>query len=260
MKIKLFGKELFNFKMKSTGDKLWDFAQFGLLGNEGTAITMLSNYTVEMDAPGSKKKKTKKIAPKPSLTPKEILELGSLNDNKFEINIDPQYIKDQIRIATEKISLYPKQKKEKKDRYGGVIGGWEMGSVKYGREELLSIIERLDNRNVLHNYDKIIDKYPHTTSALVEQVLKDNSGIKCDKADNLIPDFPSDAVKAMKEYDKMCLDICGKKTNFYVIAKNEDFQKQNKRRDPILLAQSPFGFFWQILGAWDSEMIYLGDL
>ena len=38
------------------------------------------------------------------------------------------------------------------------------------------------------------------------------------------------------------------------------FRKAYEKRDPILLAQSPFGFYWQILGAWDKEMLLLGEL
>ena len=41
---------------------------------------------------------------------------------------------------------------------------------------------------------------------------------------------------------------------------NRDFEKQYERRDPILLAQSPFGFYYHILGAWDTEMLYLPEL
>jgi hypothetical protein len=54
--------------------------------------------------------------------------------------------------------------------------------------------------------------------------------------------------------------LSNKTTHFYVIADKKDFDKTPAKRDPILLAQSPFGFFWNILGAWSDEMIFLGDL
>ena len=47
---------------------------------------------------------------------------------------------------------------------------------------------------------------------------------------------------------------------FYVIATEDKFRKAYEKRDPILLVQSPFGFYWQILGAWDKEMILLSEL
>jgi hypothetical protein len=55
-------------------------------------------------------------------------------------------------------------------------------------------------------------------------------------------------------------ELCGKKPVFYVIAEPDKFRKAYERRDPILLVQSPFGFYWQILGAWDKEMILLSEL
>ncbi len=79
-------------------------------------------------------------------------------------------------------------------------------------------------------------------------------------SDIFVPEFPDDAIKIMKSYtDKMAL-ICNKKPVFYVIAEEKDFQKKYEKRDPILLVQSPFGFYWQILGAWDKEMLLLSEL
>ena len=72
--------------------------------------------------------------------------------------------------------------------------------------------------------------------------------------------MPKEAVAAMKEYNKGCDKLCGKQAVFYIIADKKDFEKTNKRRDPILLAQSPFVNRWQILGAWDKEMLFLEEL
>ena len=41
---------------------------------------------------------------------------------------------------------------------------------------------------------------------------------------------------------------------------SHEIQEKYKQRDPILLVQSPFGFYWQILGAWDKEMLILSEL
>ncbi len=98
------------------------------------------------------------------------------------------------------------------------------------------------------------------TAEQIAEVLENNSHLESRGAGSFVPDFPSEAIKAMKEYTDMCVSLCNKKPIFYVIADGKDFQTVNKRRDPILLAQSPFGHFWQILGAWDKEMVFLGDL
>ena len=47
---------------------------------------------------------------------------------------------------------------------------------------------------------------------------------------------------------------------FYSIAEKEMFNDEYKRNDPILLVQSPFGIYWQILGAWDKELVLLEEL
>jgi len=64
----------------------------------------------------------------------------------------------------------------------------------------------------------------------------------------------------MKNYNKATDKLCGKQAVFYIIANKKDFEKTDKRRDPILLAQSPFGHFWQILGAWDEECLIIEEL
>lgn len=56
------------------------------------------------------------------------------------------------------------------------------------------------------------------------------------------------------------VELCQLKPVFYVIAEESDFKEKDKKRDPILLAQSPFGVYYDILGAWDKEMLLLSEL
>jgi hypothetical protein len=79
-------------------------------------------------------------------------------------------------------------------------------------------------------------------------------------SDLFVPEFPDDAIAVMKAYTEEMDKICSKKPVFYVIAEPDKFRKAYEKRDPILLVQSPFGFYWQILGAWDKEMILLSEL
>jgi len=81
-----------------------------------------------------------------------------------------------------------------------------------------------------------------------------------EEAELFVPEFPEDAMSVMKRYTKMVKNICNKKPVFYVIGEKKDFKEKYKKRDPILLVQSPFGFYWQILGAWDKEMLLLSEL
>src|SRR5258708_4643180 len=48
---------------------------------------------------------------------------------------------------------------------------------------------------------------------------------------DFVPDFPVEAIEAMKDYEHLCYLLCKKKPVFYVIAQQKDFEKRNKRRD-----------------------------
>jgi len=244
--MKIFGKELFNFKRKVKPSEMYDFAQHGVLSGSYNTI---SNYISFDGGTATPARKVGRPSKKNKTTPKKLFKMGALNDNKFSINVSKMYLSEQIKDLEDKLLLYPKRK-DILLKHG----------IKYGKSEVLSIIERLKNRRKIKEFQKIVDKYPHTSSELINKVVGTHDHLKCKKADDFIPDFPKDAVKAMHEYNDMCKKLCNKITHFYVIGDEKDFEVQDKKRDPILLAQSPFGFFWQILGAWSDEMIYLGDL
>lgn len=79
-------------------------------------------------------------------------------------------------------------------------------------------------------------------------------------ADLFILDFPKEAIDTMKLYKDKVKELLDKDAIFYVIATNSSFSSVTSKRDPILLAQSPFGFYYDILGAWDEEMLVLSKL
>lgn len=252
----LFGKNLFGFKKPEKSEYLYDFAQHGLLS--AYAPRYYDEFIeINSEADLLKSKSKKKKIEKPSALPKDLYDMKRLHDDKFQLNVDPDYIDDQVQQLKDKLDLLgkkPKPKKSEKYDFG------EPGAKKYAREEVESILERLENRRKLQAFATIVNKYPHTTSDKINEVVQAHSNLECDKIDGFLPDFPKDAINAMKEYNKMCKDICGKETIFYLLLEKKNQATKNARRDPILFAQSPFGFFWQILGAWDKEMIYLADL
>lgn len=274
---KLFGSDLFSFKKPDPEpEDMYDFAKDGVVrdgrndNNYGTdpiayVLTKEDLEKIKEEArneKGKKKATPKKKEPKFEihLTPKGIYEMKALNAHEFFIKTDPDYIEEQIKDLNDKLKLVGggKKKKDKVEQTMYQVAG----GVYYAQREIESIIERLKNRSKLSNIaiQAVVDKYPHTTTELIVKVLGIDKDLQCRKATDFVPDFPKVAIDAMKEYQEMCLRVSKKKTHFYVIANNKDFEIKNRRRDPILLAQSPFGFFWNILGAWDSEMIYLGDL
>lgn len=247
--MKLFGRSLFDWKKEP--EYLWDFARWGLIKNSESnseIALFVSNQVQELEGV----KKPKKRGRKPMqlvLTPKAVYEAKSLNANDFKFGTDEEYLSATITECKKKQELLPKPPK-----------GETYGATFHAGKEIASIIERLENRRKLSGVKAVVESYPHTTSELINDVMEHHKNLRFKPAAEFVPDFPTDAIKAMKEYDDMCMKVCGKKAVFYVIAQSKDFEKVAKRRDPILLAQSPFGFFWQILGAWDEEMMYLGDL
>jgi len=129
----------------------------------------------------------------------------------------------------------------------------------YAKREVNGLIERLQLRKKYAEFSSFFGKFDNTDDEKIDALLKKHD-LVMKPSDIFIPDFPDDAVEIMKEYTEQMDKLCGKKPVFYVIATHDKFKEQFKRNDPILLVQSPFGFYWQILGAWDEEMLILSEL
>lgn len=130
---------------------------------------------------------------------------------------------------------------------------------KYAKREITALIERLTARKLYPEHSGFFNAFPNTTSEKIDALLSKYE-LVMKTSDIFVPEFPDVAISTMKSYSEHVKQITGKDPIFYVIAEEQHFKKQWKRRDPILLAQSPFGFYWQILGAWDKEMLILSEL
>jgi hypothetical protein len=129
----------------------------------------------------------------------------------------------------------------------------------YAKREIEALIERLENRKKYLEFKSFFDRFQNTTDEKIN-VLLNKYELVMKTSDIFVPEFPNEAVNIMKEYISKMKELCGKKPLFYVIATADSFQDKNEKRDPILLVQSPFGFYWQILGVWDKEMLILSEL
>ena len=130
---------------------------------------------------------------------------------------------------------------------------------KYSKREVEAMIERLENRKKWDKFKKFFDGYQNTTDEKIDDLL-DKYDLVMKTSDLFVPEFPDVAIQTMKSYTENMMKLCKKKPVFYVIAEPDKFRKAYEKRDPILLVQSPFGFYWQILGAWDKEMMLLSEL
>ncbi len=252
MKLKLFGKNIFEFKseksnlyMQPAMDRL---EKSDFLPDFNTMQAHdLSDFLV-MEGPNGatavpiKEKKKKGI--NVQITPKGVYELKMLNDEKFEVNTDPEYVDGQLQDFKDKLDLMK-------------VTEYDMSR---GLNEISSIIVRMENRKKYSEFRNFFDEFAYTTSSRIADLVEKHNHLKLGKVEQFIADMPKEAVKAMKDYNAKTKELCDKKAIFYIIANKDDFKKTDQRRDPILLAQSPFGHFWQILGAWDEEMLFLEEL
>lgn len=266
MEIKLFGKNLFSFSKDNGGmpllvaeerlskaEYLPDFHTNSSHSQSFGDVISIADWSVTNVTAGSAvvdtntRNKTDKPAPKKAEksrpTPKRLYQLKALNDNGFELKTDPIHVDEQIENFKTKLALY----KDKSSDYRGA-------------NEISSILIRLENRKKYPKFNKFYEQFPYTTGDRVTRLLKQHDHLKLGEVSQFLADMPKEATQVMKEYTEQTKQLCDKKPIFYIIAKKADFERTQKRRDPILLVQSPFAHMWQILGAWDEEMLLIEEL
>lgn len=253
--LKIFGKELFSYNRGSSIEPLFSEAhreardskylidfifRRGFDPEWGDDSIFLERVSSGKRGRGRPKKEENK---KPSITPKGVYEAKMLNDAKLVINTTDAYVADQIKTFKEKQNLL-------RDNY----------DTDNGRLEIASMLMRLENRKKYKEFESKFAAWPYTTNTKIKEVVNAHDNLEVGVVETFMADMPEEAVKAMKEYKELTKALCGKEPVFYVIADKKDFRKTQSRKDPVLLAQSPFGHFWQILGAWDKEMVLLEEL
>lgn len=275
---KLFGRSLFSTK-EDLLPELYDFAKHGLIrevshiGMHDINLMKISGdderseqYLESVNGNNNKADERAKKKKEPK-TPKEVYALGTLNDDSYALNIDEEYIQKNIVSLEKKLKLLPdpdagkkKSRKKSRDIVEHYVEVASYGASKNGRHEMQSMIDRLGYRREYKKYQSFFDQYPYTRSDLINDVLSAHTNLRSKRVEEFIPDMPDDAIDHMNDYNEQVVALTGRKAVFYIIADKKDFGEIDKKRDPILLAQSPFSLAWQVLGAWDEEMIYLGDL
>lgn len=262
MKVKLFGRELFETTRENRGPYLINegfkrleeskyLPDFHKMFNRDDALVRLQDYAVlstvtsgssGMVAVPIDKKPEEEV--KPDVTPKELYVLKTLNDDKYELNVDPEYVNKQIADFTDKLGML------KSTEY----------DMRNATSEVGSILIRMQNRLKYTEVKDFFEQFPYTTSTKIAEVVKNHKNLQLGDVSQFLAEMPDEATKLMKDYSKKCKSICEKEAIFYIIADKKDFQRTQSKRDPILLAQSPFAHTWQVLGAWDDEMMFLEEL
>ena len=212
--------------------------------NDFTVLTDWSGSVTAVTSNGtSPKPKPKPEKERVKVTPKKLFQLKALNTSGFELKTDPTYVDEQIETFKNKLALY----KDKNSDYRG-------------SNEIQSILIRLENRKKYPKHRKFYEDFAYTTTERVDRLVKQHSHLRMGEVSQFLADMPKEAIDVMKKYTDETKKLVEKKPIFYIIANKKDFEKTEKRRDPILLVQSPFAHVWQILGAWDEEMILVNEL
>ena len=185
---------------------------------------------------------------------------------------DSVFSEDQSSSRSQKIAVKPKDVLEELET---IPTPWNLSNLEdkieilkykrdlitqsYSKREVEGLIERLENRKKWGKFKNFFSEFQNTTDEKIDALLE-KYDLVMRTSDLFVPEFPDDAIAVMKKYTENMQKLCKKKPVFYVIAEPDKFKKAYEKRDPILLVQSPFGFYWQILGAWDKEMILLSEL
>ena len=206
---------------------MYDFHKGWQSGSSGGIVM---GESLDSSDNGSKKKKSIKIAIKPI----DVLHELERSPHAFDLN----NLDDKIELLKLKAELIDQT---------------------YSKRHVNKLVERLENRKVYPKYTKYFSQFQDTTEEKIN-VLIEKHDLVMKSSELFVPSFPEEAVKIMTEYSKKVQLVCKKQSVFYVIAEKADFREKDDKLDPILLVQSPFGFYYQILGAWDKTMILLSEL
>lgn len=177
-------------------------------------------------------------------------------EEEKKINVRPKDVFDELERVPNPIDLDPESISKKIELLERKI---KLGDIQfYTEQQMKGMIVRLKNRVHYNEHKEFYEQYQYTTQEKIDELLeKYHLCIK--KSTLFVPTFPDDAINAMESYTEETKKFTNR-PEYYVIAKEDDFKKKERKLDPILLVQSPFGFYWQILGAWDEEMLLLDEL
>jgi len=204
--------------------------QFNAMGSIEPMINENSFVSYDSDYIGVKEKEPKtdtRIEKKPI----EIFE--ELYSEIPSFNYDEKILKDQIKLVGERIRVLSKHTR---------------GNLNDERKTIQYLKARL-----------LFKKYGHlfiwkTTNETMIQKLVSTYKVQKVNFESYIKVVPNDALNDMEKFAEAyynVVDIKNAKPIFELIV---DYQGKEHRRDPILLAQSPFGRWYYVLGAWDKEV------
>jgi hypothetical protein len=130
-------------------------------------------------------------------------------------------------------------------------------------------LEYLGSMQKLVKYqDEVSSIFPWavTTNDLIDDLIKKYKLAKVDFA-NYYKTVPMEAIDELERFGIAYRNFCSKPPILLLIIDDvpekstpQDTRSRERKKDPILLARSPFGRWWFILGAWDKEVAIVDEL
>lgn len=126
-------------------------------------------------------------------------------------------------------------------------------------EALLYLYARKKLLKIPHNF-----KWEVTTPELIN-ALCNKYNVSVQPINAFYKTLPVEALKELKKFNKEYRKYEKNVPPFYKLIIEEASLRNagtmtERKKDPILLAKSPFGRWWFILGAWDKEVLIVDDL
>ena len=120
-------------------------------------------------------------------------------------------------------------------------------------DEMLAL-KFLKARKKIKFYDKF--NWPTTTDDKIRELCKTYK-LQMVGFQSYAKNVPMKAVDELEKYAAAYEKVSSDKPNLQLII---DVGGKEQKKDPILLAGSPFGRWYHVLGAWDKEVQYVDDL
>lgn len=116
-------------------------------------------------------------------------------------------------------------------------------------------LEFLKARKAYRKYGHLF-KWSVTTQEKINELLQKYKLMQVNLS-SYARNIPNEALDEIEQFASAYEYILTTPPEFQLIC---DFGGPEQKKDPILLARSPFGNWWYVLGAWDKEVEYVDDL
>ena len=205
-------------------------------------------YITAVPGPNPVENKTVKVDERKSIEPKAVFE--ELKKNTPEV--DFRDLDEKIKVVSERINVLKEHMTE-----------------DHLRDEHMTLFYLKNRKTYLKTHFKNPIDWATTNRDAVDDLCKTYK-LRVVAIKQYYTLIPKEGIKEMERYTKAYKAITGDNPIFELIIKDADVkteegkkevEKQKKKdRDPILLANSPFGNALFVLGAWDDEVEVVDEI